>query len=79
MKNCNDKPVAFASRTLATAEQHYSQLDKESLAIVFGVKKFHISTYVADNLQSYLITDHCSTYLRSQTQCQPWLQPEYRH
>jgi len=40
-QNGNDKPLAFASQTLATAEWHYSQLDKESLAVVFGVKKFH--------------------------------------
>lgn len=36
-----EKPIAFTSRSLATAEKKYSQLDKESLAIVYGVKKFH--------------------------------------
>ena len=41
MENGDDKPIAFVSRTLAIAERHYSQLDKESLAIIFGVKKFH--------------------------------------
>ena len=35
-----EKPVAFTSRSLAPAEK-YSQLDKEGLAIVFGVKRFH--------------------------------------
>ena len=37
----SDKPIAFASQSLSTAEKKYSQLDKEGLAIVFGVRKFH--------------------------------------
>ena len=37
----SDRPIAYASRTLAPAERKYSQLDKEALAIVFGVDKFH--------------------------------------
>ena len=36
-----DRPIAFASRSIAAAERNYSQLEKEGLAIVFGVKKFH--------------------------------------
>ena len=35
------KPIAYASPSLNPAEKRYSQLDKECLAIVFGVKKFH--------------------------------------
>ena len=38
MENGRDKPIAFASRSLAPAEKKYSQLDKEALAIIFGVK-----------------------------------------
>ena len=36
-----EKPIAFASRSLAPAERKYSQLDKEGLSIVFGTRKFH--------------------------------------
>lgn len=36
-----EHPIAFASRSLSKAEQNYSQLDKEALALVFGVERFH--------------------------------------
>ena len=36
-----EKPIAFASWSLTAAEKKYAQLDKEGLAIVFGVRKFH--------------------------------------
>ncbi|UYV72182.1 K02A2.6-like [Cordylochernes scorpioides] len=35
-----EHPIAFASRSLSDAEQNYSQLDREALAIVFGVDHF---------------------------------------
>lgn len=33
--------VAFASKTLNSAEKNYSQIDKEALAIIFGINKFN--------------------------------------
>ena len=34
-----EQPVYFASKKLSPAEKNYSQLDKEALALVYGVKK----------------------------------------
>nr|XP_023665672.1 LOW QUALITY PROTEIN: uncharacterized protein K02A2.6-like [Paramormyrops kingsleyae] len=45
MKDGSEKPIGFASRTLTAAEKGYSQLDKEGLAIVFAVKRFHQYLY----------------------------------
>ena len=40
-----DRPVAYVSRTLSQVERRYAQLDKEALAIVYGVKHFHQYLY----------------------------------
>ena len=41
LEDGTEHPVAFASRSLSPAEKKYAQLDKEGLAIVFGVRHFH--------------------------------------
>ena len=40
-----ERPIAFYSRTLKPAEKNYSLLDKEALAVICGVKKFHCYLY----------------------------------
>ena len=50
-----ERPVAFASRTLTVTEQKYSQIDKEALALVWGIKKFNQYLFGS---HFTLITDH---------------------
>ena len=41
----SEHPTAFASRTINKHEKVYSHLDKEGVAIIFGIKKFHQYVY----------------------------------
>ena len=36
-----EQPVAYASHSLTSCERKYAQLEKEGLAIIFGLKRFH--------------------------------------
>ena len=50
-----DHPVTYASRALTQAEQRYSQIEKELLALVFGLEHNHQYVY---GRKVILYTDH---------------------
>lgn len=50
-----EKPIQVASATLSPAERNYSQIEREALAIVFGVKRFHKFIY---GRKFTLVSDH---------------------
>ena len=50
-----ERPIVFALHTLAPAERQYSQLEKEGLTIVFGVKPF--LAYLFDR-RFVILSDH---------------------
>lgn len=55
LPNGTERPIAFASRTLTKCEIKYGQIEKEALALVYAVKKFHKFLYAR---KFTLVTDH---------------------
>ena len=55
MPTGEERPIAFASRTLTQAEGRYAQVEKEALSSLFGVRKFHLFIY---GRKFTLHTDH---------------------
>ena len=49
------KPLEYASRSLTPAERNWAQMEKELLAVVFGLTRFHQYTY---GRQVLVMNDH---------------------
>ena len=41
----NNRPIAFASKTLTDIETRYTNTEHECLSVVFGLEKFHTYIY----------------------------------
>ena len=74
-----ERPVGFASRSLTSAERRYSQLDKEALAIIFGVKKYHQYVYgrpftlkTDHKPLTYIFGEHRATPTMASSRIQRW-------
>ena len=48
-------PVAYASRSMTSAEKNYAQIEKELLGMVYATQKFHEFVY---GVQAIIETDH---------------------
>ena len=51
----NGKPLSYASRAMTPTETRYAQIEKEMLAILFSVRRFHQYTY---GRKVQILTDH---------------------
>ena len=49
------RPICYASRALTPAETKYAQIEKEMLAIVFGMRRFHTYTF---GRHTIVLSDH---------------------
>ena len=78
LEDGTEKPISFASYTLAPAERNYTQLDKEALAIMFGVKHFITLFGITFSIQSYhkllqyLLRETQGIFSMASTRVQRW-------
>ena len=44
----DERPIAFASKSLTETEQRYANIEQEMLAVIFGCKRFHTCVYASE-------------------------------
>ena len=64
MPDGSEQPIGYASRSLSASQCNYSQLEREALALVFGVKRFHsffLGTIL--NWSQIIVTDNSPCFV----------------
>ena len=69
----SEHPIAFVSRTLISSEHNYAQIEKEALALVFGVQNFHQYLY-GRKFTYVMLNDHIRT---QEGKFHLWQQPDF--
>ena len=69
----SERPISNVSKTLTPSQHRYSQIQKEVLAVVFGLKKFNQFLY-GRKFVLVMTTSSCSLYLTHRAELQPWPQ-----
>ena len=79
MDDGTERPIGYASRTLTPAECKYSQIDREALAIIFRVKRFHqflygrkFTIYCDHKPLRYLFSEHRAISATASARVQRW-------
>jgi len=70
-----ERVIAFASKSLTATESRYANIERECLAVVFGVEKFH--TYIYGSKTVIIESDHKpleAIHLKNLAQAPPRLQ-----
>ena len=73
----SERPIAYAyaSRSHAPSEKNYSQLEKEGLAYIFGVKRFHSICMDTHSNHKPLLGEHRPTSPQSSARIKQWSLP----
>ena len=71
--NGDERPNAYATRSLNLFEKNYSQIEKEGFAIIFGVTKFYLylfgRKFTAANWSQTPVENICSGFCNSSFAC----------
>ena len=70
----SERPIAYASKSLTSAEKNCSQIEHKALSIIFSVRKFHQFLY---GRQFLLLTNHKLLFLDTKRVFPQWLLADF--